>query len=108
DGIRDWSVTGVQTCALPISALAPVCGICGISIGVPGVLNSDSFSRLPAVGCWASAADAAQARDATENGDFFMASSLSMDATGHRRWSNQVPCVQTDPADARATPHACA
>src|SRR5262249_59144462 len=22
DGIRDWSVTGVQTCALPISALA--------------------------------------------------------------------------------------
>src|SRR5262249_59478466 len=22
DGIRDWSVTGVQTCALPISAMA--------------------------------------------------------------------------------------
>src|SRR5438046_10698156 len=24
DGIRDWSVTGVQTCALPIYPLAPV------------------------------------------------------------------------------------
>src|SRR5262249_58824811 len=24
DGIRDWSVTGVQTCALPICALLPV------------------------------------------------------------------------------------
>src|SRR5262249_59500525 len=24
DGIRDWSVTGVQTCALPIS-IAPLC-----------------------------------------------------------------------------------
>src|SRR5215213_10359561 len=24
DGIRDWSVTGVQTCALPISAI-PMC-----------------------------------------------------------------------------------
>src|SRR5262249_59849856 len=23
DGIRDWSVTGVQTCALPISSAAP-------------------------------------------------------------------------------------
>src|SRR5262249_56723913 len=27
DGIRDWSVTGVQTCALPISAL--VCAVLG-------------------------------------------------------------------------------
>src|SRR5690606_27663742 len=26
DGIRDFHVTGVQTCALPISALKPVCG----------------------------------------------------------------------------------
>src|SRR5262249_58943977 len=26
DGIRDWSVTGVQTCALPISRLALVDG----------------------------------------------------------------------------------
>ena len=25
DGIRDWSVTGVQTCALPICCL-PLCG----------------------------------------------------------------------------------
>src|SRR5258706_7836005 len=24
DGIRDWSVTGVQTCALPISLVQPV------------------------------------------------------------------------------------
>src|SRR5262249_59440845 len=24
DGIRDWSVTGVQTCALPISRVRPV------------------------------------------------------------------------------------
>src|SRR5438093_8951999 len=24
DGIRDWSVTGVQTCALPISEIAPL------------------------------------------------------------------------------------
>src|SRR5262249_22905453 len=26
DGIRDWSVTGVQTCALPISNLQPLLG----------------------------------------------------------------------------------
>src|SRR5262249_59006274 len=26
DGIRDWSVTGVQTCALPISALTGTIG----------------------------------------------------------------------------------
>src|SRR5262249_59116101 len=25
DGIRDWSVTGVQTCALPISPVTSVC-----------------------------------------------------------------------------------
>src|SRR5262249_59200507 len=29
DGIRDWSVTGVQTCALPILALDPRCGAQG-------------------------------------------------------------------------------
>src|SRR5438046_10473286 len=29
DGIRDWSVTGVQTCALPIS------GVGGVAAGVP-------------------------------------------------------------------------
>src|SRR5262249_58718468 len=27
DGIRDWSVTGVQTCALPISSLALQCSV---------------------------------------------------------------------------------
>src|SRR5438046_6498351 len=31
DGIRDWSVTGVQTCALPISSVAG----CGGSARVP-------------------------------------------------------------------------
>src|SRR5215213_11347538 len=28
DGIRDWSVTGVQTCALPISASSSPVGSC--------------------------------------------------------------------------------
>src|SRR5262249_58717508 len=27
DGIRDWSVTGVQTCALPISRLPQLAGV---------------------------------------------------------------------------------
>src|SRR5438093_13487051 len=27
DGIRDWSVTGVQTCALPISACGPLTSV---------------------------------------------------------------------------------
>src|SRR5258706_9005069 len=30
DGIRDWSVTGVQTCALPISSLIVVALLVGI------------------------------------------------------------------------------
>src|SRR5438093_1683318 len=30
DGIRDWSVTGVQTCALPISGF-----LLGLSVGSP-------------------------------------------------------------------------
>src|SRR5262249_58748206 len=29
DGIRDWSVTGVQTCALPIFDSGPVSGVTG-------------------------------------------------------------------------------
>src|SRR5437879_9649074 len=33
DGIRDTSVTGVQTCALPISAL--VGGVCALAVGLP-------------------------------------------------------------------------
>src|SRR5438093_2871450 len=31
DGIRDWSVTGVQTCALPISILVPLADLLGLS-----------------------------------------------------------------------------
>src|SRR5438093_13674170 len=31
DGIRDWSVTGVQTCALPISILVPLSDLLGLS-----------------------------------------------------------------------------
>src|SRR5437016_9575298 len=34
DGIRDWSVTGVQTCALPISSSTP-----GARYRAPGVLE---------------------------------------------------------------------
>src|SRR5262249_56731104 len=31
DGIRDWSVTGVQTCALPIFSEVPIPAAAGIS-----------------------------------------------------------------------------
>src|SRR5262249_59296305 len=35
DGIRDWSVTGVQTCALPISRKnCPGCGIVDASMNI--------------------------------------------------------------------------
>src|SRR5207237_6755962 len=40
DGIRDSSVTGVQTCALPISAS---------TCGTLGVANGDAEAGLPAV-----------------------------------------------------------
>ena len=32
DGIRDWSVTGVQTCALPICVLS---GVFSVVVGAP-------------------------------------------------------------------------
>src|SRR5262245_29554127 len=58
------------------SALAPVCAICGMSMGVPVVLNSESFSRLPAVGCWAKAGWAAtSAAAAKPKGKIFIVSS---------------------------------
>src|SRR5258706_4345865 len=37
DGIRDWSVTGVQTCALPISS--------GLSIGALGAVTPREWAR---------------------------------------------------------------
>src|SRR5256885_10378832 len=46
DGIRDYKVTGVQTCALPI------CGQLAVSSGVPRALNCVTFhpeGRLLAV-----------------------------------------------------------
>src|SRR5262249_56614966 len=44
DGIRDWSVTGVQTCALPISPLAP--GTCTFDGGSSGVFTLTRDSNL--------------------------------------------------------------
>src|SRR5258706_16058226 len=54
DGIRDWSVTGVQTCALPISigALSPVHQFCRVGrhayVGASTVITQDvpPFSRI--------------------------------------------------------------
>src|SRR5262249_59306830 len=43
DGIRDWSVTGVQTCALPISSLTPA------DVPDPGGV-AEAFGRLRADG----------------------------------------------------------
>src|SRR5262249_59029626 len=42
DGIRDWSVTGVQTCALPISNGSRICGC--VAPRITGFLN-DGFSE---------------------------------------------------------------
>src|SRR5262249_56532277 len=48
DGIRDWSVTGVQTCALPIlsTAVMKPCALVAVSWMVPNGTNS---VRLPLV-----------------------------------------------------------
>ena len=46
DGIRDWSVTGVQTCALPISVPVPVTGTFSkVPVPVPVRLNRHSNCR---------------------------------------------------------------
>ena len=43
DGIRDYDVTGVQTCALPISVLTPLSGIWQRGVYVIRVNNRDRF-----------------------------------------------------------------
>src|SRR5262249_56212962 len=46
DGIRDWSVTGVQTCALPIS---PRHGILVVALaGCAGATSGDAHPSTPA------------------------------------------------------------
>src|SRR5438046_8033876 len=47
DGIRDWSVTGVQTCALPISG-SPKRRRCSRSTRWPGRNSAPWGSRSPA------------------------------------------------------------
>src|SRR5437016_11964293 len=44
DGIRDWSVTGVQTCALPISSRFGG-GPLGIEKAIVGPMNNDQSMR---------------------------------------------------------------
>src|ERR1019366_3598456 len=46
DGIRDWSVTGVQTCALPI-CVTGMSG-CWSAVGAPIAQGDDVFMVLPA------------------------------------------------------------
>src|SRR5438093_11498993 len=42
DSIRDWSVTGVQTCALPISLLLPSAGAPGRAVAAgAGIRDAD-------------------------------------------------------------------
>src|SRR5438093_13766943 len=48
DGIRDWSVTGVQTCALPISRIPPE-----IARAIERALNPTPEGRFPTVGDFA-------------------------------------------------------
>src|SRR6266702_2682126 len=47
DGIRDGHVTGVQTCALPISSSLP--GTCVVIIGIPIAIDSSQTSGGAAV-----------------------------------------------------------
>src|SRR5258706_9922599 len=47
DGIRDWSVTGVQTCALPISEP----GRRGARMAIPGRSREGGVRPLPIRGC---------------------------------------------------------
>src|SRR5690606_39543420 len=47
DGIRDFHVTGVQTCALPILELKGVCKSCvTVAISIVLLLNRRVFSRF--------------------------------------------------------------
>ena len=48
DGIRDWSVTGVQTCALPISlfALLFTTGLCGQTLVSATFLATQSKAEV--------------------------------------------------------------
>src|SRR5262249_56046952 len=55
DGIRDWSVTGVQTCALPISPVT----------ALPGVKRAAVLSSSCPVGWAAAAGRAARCADGT-------------------------------------------
>src|SRR5438874_9630789 len=50
DGIRDLYVTGVQTCALPISSMSMIfsSGLLGVSIQTMRVLGLIDFSNLVA------------------------------------------------------------
>src|SRR5207237_3650165 len=54
DGIRDSSVTGVQTCALPISQVLPSCSgkTCGQGDGCGGVCYARSEERRVGKGGW--------------------------------------------------------
>src|SRR5262249_59342507 len=48
DGIRDWSVTGVQTCALPIFGLVPA-ALQGLDVDglLAGAAECDAVTRQP-------------------------------------------------------------
>src|SRR5438046_10517793 len=42
DGIRDWSVTGVQTCALPISSQTTSTATCGWRASIAAIVRAAS------------------------------------------------------------------
>src|SRR5262249_58428297 len=46
DGIRDWSVTGVQTCALPISARLPCFAVTGEVLAAELAVDFAAFLEL--------------------------------------------------------------
>src|SRR5262249_57215704 len=49
DGIRDWSVTGVQTCALPILVAAPTGAVSGmwvVDLDLDASMNIDGMATL--------------------------------------------------------------
>src|SRR6266705_3965305 len=89
DGIRDRTVTGVQTCALPIS---------GLRSGPPAASGSARHNE-PAAG------RRVPARPAWANGSATAAGSGAVGFWSHR-WSLQLPTVRdstdTDPVPAPA------